>query len=104
MTASLSPPTMSYSTGPMPVTRRRRATTIGNYNYVKAEKIDDYTVKVSSSTPLPFWADSFVGAYGQIIPKHLFQDVFSGCEIARGADEPAAGGHRAVFVQGVPSG
>ena len=49
-------------------------TTIGNYNYVKAEKIDDYTVKVSSPTPLPFWADPFVGAYGQIIPKHLFQD------------------------------
>ena len=78
-------------------------TTIGNYNYVKAEKIDDYTVKVSSSTPLPFWADSFVGAYGQIIPKTSVPGL-QRLEIARGADEPAAGGHRAVFVQGVPSG
>ena len=55
------------------------ATTIGNYNYVKAEKLDDYTVRVTSATPLPFWADPFVGAYGQIIPKHLFE-AFSGAK------------------------
>jgi peptide/nickel transport system substrate-binding protein len=48
------------------------ATTSGSYNNVTAEKVDDYTVKVSFKQPTPFWADAFVSYAGMIIPKHVF--------------------------------
>ena len=60
------------------------AVTVGSYNTVTAEKIDDHTVRVSSETPMTFWADAFVGANGMIIPKHLFEE-FSG---AKSRDAP----------------
>ncbi len=44
-----------------------------SYTPITVEKIDTYTVKISSPTPITFWADAFVGAFGQIIPKHLFE-------------------------------
>lgn len=50
------------------------AVTSGSYKDIKVEKINDLTVKVIFDKPNPFWADAFVGATGQIIPKHLFQD------------------------------
>src|SRR5215471_1358180 len=50
------------------------ATTAAVYKDVKAEKVDDYTVKVLFDKPTPFWALAFVGAQGMIIPKHLFAD------------------------------
>jgi peptide/nickel transport system substrate-binding protein len=53
------------------------AVTAGSYNYVTAEKIDDFTVKVVSEKPLTFWADAFVSSNGMIIPKHLFE-AYSG--------------------------
>ena len=49
------------------------AVTVGSYNTVTAEKVDAHTVRVSSDTPMPFWADAFVGNNGMIIPKHLFE-------------------------------
>ncbi len=49
------------------------AVTTGTYSAVKVEKIDDHTVKVVFSKPTPFWAEAFVGAYGMIIPKHIFE-------------------------------
>jgi len=49
-------------------------TTNGSYKDVTVEKIDQFTVKVSFDKPTPFWADSFVGTRGMIIPKHLFAD------------------------------
>jgi peptide/nickel transport system substrate-binding protein len=48
--------------------------TIGSYKDVKVEKIDDFTIRVIFTKPTPFWADAFVGAYGMILPKHLFAD------------------------------
>lgn len=48
--------------------------TIGTYKDVKAEKIDDFTVRVLFEKPTPFWADAFVGTRGSLIPKHLFAD------------------------------
>ena len=48
------------------------AITAGSYKDVKVEKVDDYTVRVLFDTPKPFWADSFIGVNGMIIPKHLF--------------------------------
>src|SRR5215472_1450885 len=50
------------------------AITIGSYQDITVEKIDDYTIKVQFPKPQPFWADAFVAVNGMIIPKHLFQD------------------------------
>ena len=60
------------------------AVTVGSYNTVTAEKIDDHTVRVSSDKPMTFWADAFCGYNGMIIPKHLFAD-FAG---AKSRDAP----------------
>lgn len=49
------------------------AVTLGSYNYNKAVKVDDYTVRVEFDKPTPFWADPFVGTNGMIIPKHIFE-------------------------------
>jgi peptide/nickel transport system substrate-binding protein len=48
------------------------ATTIGQYKDLKAEKIDDFTVRLHFQEPTPFWAAAFTGQTGMIIPRHLF--------------------------------
>jgi peptide/nickel transport system substrate-binding protein len=53
------------------------ATTIGSYQGITAEKVDQLTVRVRFQKPTPFWADAFVGSRGMIIPKHLF-DSYKG--------------------------
>lgn len=50
------------------------AVSIASYRNVKAEKVDDLTVRVIFDKATPFWADAFVGTRGMIIPKHLFAD------------------------------
>jgi peptide/nickel transport system substrate-binding protein len=54
------------------------AVSIASYKDITVEKIDDFTVRVKFAQPRPFWADAFVGAYGMIIPKHLFADYIGG--------------------------
>ncbi len=49
------------------------ATSIGIYKDIKVEKIDAQTIKVIFQKPTPFWAAPFVGVWGMIIPKHLFE-------------------------------
>src|SRR5271168_1709075 len=49
------------------------STTIGNYRDIKVEKVDPLTVRVHFPKPTPFWASPFVGQFGMIIPKHLFE-------------------------------
>jgi len=49
------------------------STTIGNYRDIKVEKVDPLTVRVRFPKPTPFWASPFVGQFGMIIPKHLFE-------------------------------
>jgi peptide/nickel transport system substrate-binding protein len=49
------------------------AVTSGTYKDVNVEKIDPHTVRVLFVTSQPFWADTFVGPNGMIIPKHLFE-------------------------------
>jgi peptide/nickel transport system substrate-binding protein len=61
------------------------ATSIGSYKDIKVEKIDPLTVQIRFDRPTPFWADAFVGAYGMIIPRHLFEP-FRG---ARSREAPA---------------
>jgi len=53
------------------------AVTIGTYQDIEVQKIDDFTIKVLFKKPTPFWADAFVGTRGMMIPKHLFA-AFSG--------------------------
>ncbi len=55
------------------------AVTSGSYKDIKVVKVDTHTVRIEFATAQPFWADAFVGAAGQIIPKHLFQD-FTGAK------------------------
>jgi peptide/nickel transport system substrate-binding protein len=50
------------------------ALTIGVYQDITVEKVDDLTVRVLFKNPTPFWADAFVAVVGCILPKHLFAD------------------------------
>jgi peptide/nickel transport system substrate-binding protein len=49
------------------------AVTIGSYQDIKVEKVNDLTIRVLFKKPTPFWADAFVGTRGMMIPKHLFE-------------------------------
>src|SRR5204863_7823965 len=40
---------------------------------IKLEKVDPLSVRVHFAKPTPFWASAFVGYFGMIIPKHLFE-------------------------------
>ena len=60
------------------------AVTSGSYKDVTVEKIDDYSVAVKFPQPTPFWADTFVGWAGCIIPTHLFADYMG----AKSRDAP----------------
>jgi peptide/nickel transport system substrate-binding protein len=61
------------------------ATTIGTYQDINVVKLDDYTIRVEFKKPTPFWADAFVGSFGMIIPKHIFEP-YSG---AKSREAPA---------------
>ena len=71
--------TWEYSSNPATAT-----VTSGSYKDVAVEKIDKYTVLVKFQKPTPFWADTFVGWAGCIIPKHLFGDYIG----AKSRDAP----------------
>ena len=60
------------------------AVSIGSYQDLKVEKVDEHTVRVLFDKPTPFWADAFVSNYGSLIPKHLFQDYMG----AKSRDAP----------------
>ena len=60
------------------------AYTIGSYQDVDVEMVDQYTVVVKFKKPTPFWADAFVGTRGMLIPKHLFADYIG----AKSRDAP----------------
>ncbi|MGY4498907.1 peptide/nickel transport system substrate-binding protein [Bradyrhizobium sp. GM24.11] len=47
---------------------------ISTYSGLTVEKVDDLTIRITFKEPTPFWANAFVGAYGCIIPKHLFAE------------------------------
>ncbi len=50
------------------------AVSISVYRDMTVEKVDDLTVRIKFDKPTPFWANAFVGAYGCIMPKHLFAE------------------------------
>ena len=61
------------------------AVSIGLYKDCKVEKLDSHTIKVLFARPTPFWAQAFVGTFGQQIPRHLFKDYLG----AKSRDAPA---------------
>ena len=71
--------TWEYSSNPATATVSN-----GSYKDVAVEKIDQYSVLVKFQKPTPFWADTFVGWAGCIIPKHLFGDYIG----AKSRDAP----------------
>ncbi|MSP76320.1 MAG: peptide ABC transporter substrate-binding protein [Rhodospirillaceae bacterium] len=58
--------------------------TIGSYQDVIVEKVDQFTIVVKFAKPTPFWADAFVGTRGMLIPKHLFAEYIG----AKSRDAP----------------
>ncbi len=50
------------------------ATSTASYDAVKSvEAINDYTVKINFKTVNPAWSLPFVGEYGMILPRHIFE-------------------------------
>jgi peptide/nickel transport system substrate-binding protein len=47
--------------------------TVAVYKDIKVEKVDSHTVRVTFPKATPFWAEPFVGSYGMILPKHVFE-------------------------------
>ena len=47
--------------------------TVATYKDVKVEKVDSHTVKVTYPKPTPTWAEALTGAFGCILPKHVFE-------------------------------
>lgn len=54
------------------------AVSSATYAGMTVEKVDDLTIRIKFKDPTPFWANAFVGAYGCIIPKHLFAEFKGG--------------------------
>jgi peptide/nickel transport system substrate-binding protein len=50
------------------------AVSINVYGDIKVEKVDDLTIRILFKVPTPFWANAFVGAYGCVLPKHVFAE------------------------------
>ncbi|HLL10371.1 MAG TPA: peptide ABC transporter substrate-binding protein, partial [Rubrivivax sp.] len=59
--------------------------TVAVYKDIKVEKVDSHTVRITFPKPTPFWAEPFVGSFGMILPKHVFEP-FTG---AKSREAPA---------------
>ncbi len=58
---------------------------VATYRDTKVEKIDSHTVRVTYPKPTPFWAEALTGAYGAILPKHIFEPFIG----AKSRENPA---------------
>ena len=59
--------------------------TVATYKDLKVEKIDSHTVRVVYPKPTPYWAEAFTGAFGPILPKHVFEPFIG----AKSRENPA---------------
>jgi peptide/nickel transport system substrate-binding protein len=59
--------------------------TVATYKDINVEKIDPHTVRVNYPKPTPFWAEALVGAFGPILPKHVFEPFMG----AKSRENPA---------------
>ena len=63
-----------------------KSSSAGSYSDVESvEALDDHTVKVNFKQPTAAWDTPFVGPFGMIIPRHLFEE-YNGANFA---DAPA---------------
>jgi peptide/nickel transport system substrate-binding protein len=63
-----------------------KSSSAGSYSEVESvEVLDDYTMKVNFTQATAAWSTPFVGPFGMIIPRHIFEE-FNGANFA---DAPA---------------
>src|SRR5688572_20829408 len=69
-----------------------KSSSAGSYNEVESvEVLDDYTIKVNFKQPTAAWYAPFVGPFGMIIPRHIFE-AYNGATFAdAGANLQAIG-------------
>jgi len=69
-----------------------------SYSEVKSvEALDDYTVRVNFRKPTAAWYAPFVGSFGMIIPRHIFE-AYSGANFADASANLQAIGTGPYFV------
>ncbi|WP_410965841.1 ABC transporter substrate-binding protein, partial [Salmonella sp. SAL4438] len=52
-----------------------KSSSAGAYSEVESvEALDEYTVKVNFKQPTAAWYAPFVGPFGMIIPRHMFEE------------------------------
>lgn len=75
-----------------------KSSSAGSYSEVESvEALDDYTVKVNFKQPTAAWYAPFVGPFGMIIPRHIFEE-YNGANFADAAANLEAIGTGPYFV------
>jgi peptide/nickel transport system substrate-binding protein len=75
-----------------------KSSSAGSYSEVEnVEVLDDYTVKVNFKKPIAAWYAPFVGPFGMIIPRHIFE-AYNGVNFADASANLQAVGTGAYFV------
>jgi len=75
-----------------------KSSSAGSYSEVESvEALDDYTIKVNFKQPTAVWYAPFVGPFGMIIPRHIFE-AYNGANFADAAANLQAIGTGPYFV------
>jgi peptide/nickel transport system substrate-binding protein len=75
-----------------------KSSSAGSYSEVESvEVLDDYTIKVNFKQPTAAWYAPFVGPFGMIIPRHIFE-AYNGANFADAAANLQAIGTGPYFV------
>ena len=75
-----------------------KSSSAGSYSEVESvEVLDDYTIKVNFKQPTAAWYAPFVGPFGMIIPRHIFE-AYNGANFADTAANLQAIGTGPYFV------
>ena len=75
-----------------------KSSSAGTYSDVESvEALDDHTVKVNFKQPTAAWDTPFVGPFGMIIPRHLFEP-YNGANFADAPENLQAVGTGPYFV------
>ena len=75
-----------------------KSSSAGSYGDVESvEALDDHTIKVNFKQPTAAWDTPFVGPFGMIIPRHIFEE-YNGANFADAPANLQAIGTGAYFV------
>ena len=75
-----------------------KSSSAGSYSDVESvEALDDHTIKVNFKQPTAAWDTPFVGPFGMIIPRHIFEE-YNGANFAEAPANLEAIGTGAYFV------